>query len=541
MIDVLRLQYGKKDTAAAREALAIDERKFVHDRVHLQGAVRIIELKDNNNSNNSNENATNSVYSHFGVKAPRLAAHFLRFARGDSKHGLNTSANNGFPLSRTPKSHSQGGSNSPLFNEEIMGWDIRYFELDGQALHIFPLVVTKEFLSHSSPAKNVCPLDLAPASKIKMESTDDAASKGNTVISMLNGVTLEDLKGSTHSVPVVDAKKQVKRLSMVGVAVECDEATNRITLTFVDHGLSLCFEPLTTNSGTLADWRDRLRRAASTNFKNDYKVISRIGEGAYAKVFLCQDRTTLEEFAVKVLNFDVHDEKSRIYMRREISILALLDEHPNIVTIRDVYEEPDRIYFVMARLKSDLYNYLQQKGALDERRARLVFIQILRGLHHLHQAGITHRDIKPKNIVMDSLASVKITDFGSARALETTYIGASTGLTKSAAGSGGFLAPEIISGKEYGRKCDLWSAGVVLYYMLTVSLPFEGMSEALTYAAIMRGKFSMSGGIWESISDTCKDLITCLLQLDVNKRMRADEALQHPWILQCTDLDRIVT
>ncbi|KAA8494673.1 Serine/threonine-protein kinase H1 [Porphyridium purpureum] len=373
--------------------------------------------------------------------------------------------------------------------------DLRYALVDGQALHLYPL--------------------------------HDPSIHGHGGVAELSisGKAKQDSRG------VVDAKKPLKRVSMVGAVVHVDVGARGVVVQ-LDEDASFTLSPMVlrgTEQATLDEWAKTLTCSSVSNFKADYKVVKRIGEGAFAKVFIATDRKTREKFAVKVLEVDRLDEKSRIYMRREISVLALLDEHPNIVTIRDVYEEPDRIFFVMELADCDLFHYLKIKGKMNEKTAKFVFEQVLRGIQHLHEAGITHRDIKPKNIVMSSLNSVKITDFGSARALENELVGASLALRKSTAGSGGFVAPEIIQNKTYGRKVDLWSAGVLLYYMLTHKLPFDATNEVLTYALIVRGKYSLDGSPWDEITPECKDLMANLMNLDVEARYRAEDALAHPW------------
>jgi len=472
---VLKLRYGKEDSAALRESAATENASgFRHDFEHLQGLV-VVQKPE--------EISTLAVEHESDGKRFSLGAVFTKLRRNDN--------------------HSQ---NLP---------DVRYLVLDGQALHVYPVIVPATLTS-----------DTTSNSKAVL-----SGSPVNPATKLFNTLHLGSEPCDSEMKMVIDKKRKVSRLSMVGAIVSRNEEDNSITINFGDGVASFTFEPkpALSTSPELKVWSEKLHSATLSSFKQDYRVTQRLGEGAYAKVFECQDRKTKEVFAVKVLEFDRGDQNSRIYMRRELSILVLLAEHPNIVSIRDVYEEPDRMYFIMSKSTCDLFDYMKQKGKFDEKRGKLVFRQVLSGIAHLHDAGVAHRDIKPKNLVLTSLTDVKITDFGSARALETAGIGMSMGLQKSVAGSGGFVAPEIISLKPYGRKCDLWSAGVLLYYMLSHQLPFDATTEVLTYAAIIRGQFKMEGPVWHDISNQAKDLIQSLIVLDQDKRPRAQEALRHPW------------
>jgi len=450
---VVEARFGKKDVAAAREEEAAESRVFAHRHEHLHGIV-VVKVEE------ASESAAKGG----------LSAMFTRFGRAQS-----------------------GGNADPL--------DIRFIMLDGQALHLYPLVLRHDSDKPAGVLKKLANMQIG---------NDDTTDSASPIL--------------------LDKKRQVKRLSMVGAIVSSDPKVLSVSLSFGDNIARLLFRPpLLKSAKELNVWVQKLEAAAQSSFRQDYRVVKRLGEGAYAKVFRCEDRKTKQGFAVKVLDFDRGDENSRIYMRREFAILAVLDQHPNVVGVRDVYEEPDRMYFVMDMLACDLFAYMDQKGKLDEKKARVVMHQVLSGISFMHSAGVTHRDIKPKNIVLNSLADVRITDFGSARLQESASIGMSTGLKKSVAGSGGFIAPEIIALKPYGRKVDMWSAGVLLYYMLSHDLPFNGATEVLTYAAITRGVFKMDGPKWDIISDDAKDIIRSLIVLDQDKRPRAHEVLNHKW------------
>ena len=207
---------------------------------------------------------------------------------------------------------------------------------------------------------------------------------------------------------------------------------------------------------------------------NRYEILEQIGLGGMARVFRARDHRLNRLVAVKVLKEDLaQDEEFRRRFHDESRAVAMLS-HPNIVAVYDVSRSSDLEYIVMELIDGiTLKQYMQKKGNKLNWREALHFItQIVKALGHAHSRGIIHRDIKPHNIMVLRDGSVKVADFGIARLTNAAH----STLTQEALGSVHYISPEQARGSHIDARSDLYSAGVVLYEMLTGRLPFEGDS-----------------------------------------------------------------
>lgn len=205
---------------------------------------------------------------------------------------------------------------------------------------------------------------------------------------------------------------------------------------------------------------------------NRYELVDVIGRGGMAMVYKAQDRRLNRSVAVKILRSDLaEDAEFRRRFRDESQAVAMLS-HPNIVSVYDV-SRGETEYIVMELIDGiTLKQYMERRGKLNWREALHFITQIMRGLSHAHSRGIIHRDIKPQNVLILRDGSVKIADFGIAR-LESS---AQKTMTQQALGSVHYISPEQAKGDRVDARSDIYSAGVVLYEMLTSRLPFEGDS-----------------------------------------------------------------
>lgn len=204
---------------------------------------------------------------------------------------------------------------------------------------------------------------------------------------------------------------------------------------------------------------------------NRYEIIKSIGEGGMANVYLANDKILDRKVAVKVLRGDLSsDEKFiRRFQREALSVSNL--SHPNIVEVYDVGEEDGNYYIVMEYIEGKtLKQLLQKRGALTLNEVIDIMTQLTDGLAHAHEAYIIHRDIKPQNIMIEDNGLVKITDFGIAMALNSTQLTQ----TNSVMGSVHYLPPEQANGKGSTVKSDIYSLGILMYELLTGSVPFKG-------------------------------------------------------------------
>ena len=255
-----------------------------------------------------------------------------------------------------------------------------------------------------------------------------------------------------------------------------------------------------------------------------------IGEGHFGKVLLARDRRTKEKFAVKVIKKEssMRDVRAQTLVKRELDILRLVN-HQNVVRLYDLFDTTDKLYFVLEYMQGGaLYDVLSAKDIhFSEERASCIIKDILQGLIYLHNKGIVHRDVKPENILTTGKTwpfSSKLADFGLSNFMEA-------GNLESKVGTPYFCAREVVTNETYGTKADLWSLGVVAYEMLSGKKPFEGSTTKSVLYAILDGSYSFPQREWSSISDEARNFVSRLICIDVHRRMSAEEALSHPWIV----------
>jgi serine/threonine-protein kinase HSL1 (negative regulator of Swe1 kinase) len=208
-------------------------------------------------------------------------------------------------------------------------------------------------------------------------------------------------------------------------------------------------------------------------------------------------------------------------IEREIVILKLI-EHENIVNLYDVWENRGEIYLVMEYAEGgELFEYVSSRGFLPEHEAVRLFRQIIAGLSYCHRFSICHRDLKPENLLIDSEKNIKLADFGMAALQpEGRWL-------KTSCGSPHYAAPEIIWGKDYdGAQADVWSCGIILYAMISGSLPFDGKGLTRVLQAVKKGTYNIPTGM----SHDAEELIGRILQQNPDKRIRMEEIWEHPLV-----------
>ncbi|KAF6005518.1 hypothetical protein F1559_005122 [Cyanidiococcus yangmingshanensis] len=278
-------------------------------------------------------------------------------------------------------------------------------------------------------------------------------------------------------------------------------------------------------------WYDAFKQAVERSFERDYELGSKLGEGAFAVVYNAYDKVTGEEVAVKVIRKASLDSADVALLSREMHILMTV-QHPNCVATYDIYDAPDAIYIVMEKMKGgELFDRIAAAGAFSERDAAHVFRQLMRGVAYLHSRGIAHRDLKPENLlttdrdVPPAKMHLKIADFGLAN-----MIGKDTeSLMRTCIGTPGYVAPEIVKHQPYTIKVDCWSAGVILFIMLSGKMPFYGKDDYEIMRRIVRAQYKFRDSEWAQVSDEAKSLVRSLLQVDPEQRLSAEGALRHPW------------
>ncbi|KAJ1434312.1 kinase-like domain-containing protein [Ochromonadaceae sp. CCMP2298] len=216
-------------------------------------------------------------------------------------------------------------------------------------------------------------------------------------------------------------------------------------------------------------------------------------------------------------------------LRKEVDILRRIN-HCNIVSFVDFMETRSKLFIITERLDGgELFDHLLNHGPLREGVACQVLYGVFSAVAYLHERGVVHRDIKAENLIFfkdpRGEVSLKLIDFGL-----STILGHD--LTGSFMGTGGYIAPEIRQNKNYSTSVDSWSLGVLLYCTLSAKLPFAVSIESLPSSTVeCRRAFTLSfpEDAWGGISDSCKDLITSLLEINPVQRATAHQAIQHPW------------
>ncbi|XVE81835.1 hypothetical protein DITRI_Ditri15bG0097900 [Diplodiscus trichospermus] len=261
--------------------------------------------------------------------------------------------------------------------------------------------------------------------------------------------------------------------------------------------------------------------------KKSYQIREEIGRGRFDVVFRCVSLSSGKSFAVKSIDkreISAGDSLDSQCLCNEPKILSLVSPHPNIIHLHNLYEDDSHLHMVLDLCppSQDLYSLIIQNGRFSEVQARPIVSQLVQALAHIHKLGIVHRNIMPENILFDSKNSVKLTDFGSAEvAME---------VMRGVAGNPYYVAPEVLAGREYGEKVDIWSCGVVLYIMLAGFPPFYGETVIEIFEAVLRGNLRFPVCVFQSVSPTAKDLLRKMLGKDVCRRFSAEQVLRHPWI-----------
>ena len=265
------------------------------------------------------------------------------------------------------------------------------------------------------------------------------------------------------------------------------------------------------------------------NPKDQYKIIKKLGKGAYGTVWKVRNINTGLFRAMKRIKKMRNNMNKINEIVNEIEILKNLD-HPNIVKIFEFFIEADGYYIITEYCHGgELFQAIKLKGFFSEDKAANIIYQVFNAMNYCHNTiKVIHRDLKPENIMIESIDNetgyynIKIIDFGTATIIQSDKS------ENKVLGSCYYIAPEVLN-KKYNEKCDIWSCGVILYILLYGNVPFNGRDEREITQKIKLGKFDLNRKNFENISEEAKDLIKQCLEMNVNKRINAKEAMEHPW------------
>uniref|UniRef100_H2Y4U6 non-specific serine/threonine protein kinase n=1 Tax=Ciona savignyi TaxID=51511 RepID=H2Y4U6_CIOSA len=262
-------------------------------------------------------------------------------------------------------------------------------------------------------------------------------------------------------------------------------------------------------------------------FHDEYEEKEEIGIGSYSVCKRCIHKGTKKEYAVKIIFKNKRD------CEEEVHILLRYGQHPNIITLKDVFDDGQHVFLVTELMKGgELLDKILRQKFFTEKEASAVLKTVTKVVVYMHKNGVVHRDLKPSNILYADETgnpdSLRVCDFGFAKQLRHD-----NGLLMTPCYTANFVAPEVLKKKGYDEACDIWSLGVLLYTMLAGYTPFaNGPDDTPTdiLKRIETGKFNMSGGNWKSVSDIAKDLVRRMLHVDPNRRLSAPQVLMHPFI-----------
>uniref|UniRef100_A0AAQ4NN84 non-specific serine/threonine protein kinase n=1 Tax=Gasterosteus aculeatus aculeatus TaxID=481459 RepID=A0AAQ4NN84_GASAC len=276
-------------------------------------------------------------------------------------------------------------------------------------------------------------------------------------------------------------------------------------------------------------------------FSDVYELKGEIGQTATSVCRSCLHRVTAVEYSVKII------ERAKKDPSEEIEILLRYGQHPNIITLKDisgthpfltnVYDDGQSVYLVQDLLRgAELLDRALTVPNFTERDASDIICTLTKTVEYLHSQGVVHRDLKPSNLRYSDDSglpeSIRICDFGFAKQLR-----AENGLLMTPCYTATFMAPEVLKKQGYDAACDIWSLGILLYTMIagsveTFKVIFYSHWPEEILAQIGCGKFIITGGNWDLVSDSSKEIVMKMLHVDPHQRLTAPQVLRHPWIVE---------
>ncbi|CAI8602141.1 unnamed protein product [Vicia faba] len=287
-----------------------------------------------------------------------------------------------------------------------------------------------------------------------------------------------------------------------------------------------------------------IKRPTEKGIESRYELGKRLDRGDFGRsTYFCKDRNTGEEVACKSISKNELKTALDIEgVRREVAILSHLPKHPNIVTLKDTFEDEDHVHLVMEhceggnlldRIKArgpftdgNLLDRINARGHFTELRAASVINTIVRVVQICHKHGVMHRNLKLENILFAikyETAPSKVTDFSSSIFFKPGE------RFNEIVGSPYYMAPEVLK-RNYGPEVDIWNAGAILYILLCGDAPFWAESKQGFAQAIIQSVIDFERYPWPKVSEKAKDLVMKMLDPDPKRRLTAQEVLDHPWL-----------
>lgn len=302
-------------------------------------------------------------------------------------------------------------------------------------------------------------------------------------------------------------------------------------------------------------WLMRLGHVhAIVRWLEEFEKVRVLGVGGTGIVYELLHKTNGQRYAMKEMEI-----KNKAQMQMAVAEAEMLKEimenisHPNIMHIEKVFQVGNKFYLVFPLCTGgELYEHVIRRGHFTEQDAAMLMRDLISGLHALHQRDILHLDIKPENILFESMAEdarIKITDFGLSKVFNASNVEnrrapsvdemaqklkafQESGVLQRdrLRGTVGYMSPELILAGISSEATDVWASGVVLFILLSGRPPFQSKSNRDILEKSARGDYSMEGKEWEGVSEEAKDLVRKMLIVDPEKRIKCEEILAHPWL-----------
>ena len=261
--------------------------------------------------------------------------------------------------------------------------------------------------------------------------------------------------------------------------------------------------------------------------EDKYEIIKEIGSGGFSRCLQVKNKTTGLLYACKELPKKKLSDLEGLM--REVNLMIQLD-HPNIIKLYEVYENEKYIYLIMelctgGELFDRIVENTENGVQFTEKQAAEIFKQMMSAINYCHKNGIVHRDLKPENLLYlnkDENSPIKVIDFGMSKRFDSKHF------MSEKVGTAYYISPEVLQGK-YDEKCDIWSAGVILYIIICGYPCFNGDDDDEIFAAIQKGKIVFPSPEWDSISSDAKELIKKMCS-PPNKRLTASQVLEETWV-----------
>nr|UXX22572.1 calmodulin-domain protein kinase 8 [Hevea brasiliensis] len=269
-------------------------------------------------------------------------------------------------------------------------------------------------------------------------------------------------------------------------------------------------------------------RMKTGHLKEYYNLGRKLGHGQFGTTFLCVEKGTGKQYACKSIakrKLSTQDDVEDV--RREIQIMHHLSGHPNVISIKGAYEDGVSVNVVMELCAGgELFDRIIKRGHYTEKKAAQLTKTIVGVIETCHSLRVMHRDLKPENFLFvngEEDSPLKAIDFGLSVFFKPGEI------FTDVVGSPYYVAPEVLK-KRYGPEADVWSAGVMVYILLSGVPPFWAETEQGIFEEVLHGELDFTSDPWPNISEGAKDLVRRMLVRDPRKRITAHEVLCHPWV-----------